>query len=265
MKRKNTLEKVMHTVIVGSVACLVLGFSSLFIKSININKINKAEYIIKSEDRLPYDYLKSVTVYIINTNPVEESLITYFDDETNEVRAVGTGTVIADKDGYFYIMTNKHVCNEKTVDNCWVSLTGDRKDNSVRLTFVRQAKTGVDLSLWKIENTKLPKNKSIKGLNVGHPQDKVFSVGQYLANAFIYAEGTMAGYDSDNESEIFNLPSAPGCSGSGIFNIDGELIAVLYAGNVVPLARWPIGGSMDTSKALAVSGKDVKEFIGDLI
>ena len=257
----DNFEKVINCVIVGSVACLVLGFSALTINSISFERSNKTEIVTKIEDKPSYEYLKSVTVYIVNNHPEQENF--YFDDhELNRV-SIGTGTIVANKDGYFYIMTNKHVCNIEDKDNCSISLNGDPSDATISLTYVREAKEDIDLSLWKVLAIELKGKTTIKGLNIGYIQNRVFSVGQYLGKAFIYSEGTFAGYGDGKE--IFNLPSAPGCSGSGIFNSNGELIAVLYAGSGVSLIQWPIGASMDTSKALAQSGSTVKEFLGSLI
>lgn len=202
--------------------------------------------------RSSYEYLKSVSVYLFQL--VEENT-------EGRHGFVGSGTVVADKDGYFYLLTNKHVCNKDNIDNCYV-IMGNKREDWYKLEFVKQTESEYDLALWRT-NIRLKDKRAIKGISVANPQQKVFSVGQYLSNKYIYTEGTMAGYE--DTSVLFNMPCAPGCSGSGIFDARRNLVAVLYAGNLVKIEGIPDGRSMDTSKAIAINGDIVRAFLKDIL
>lgn len=217
----------------------------------------EAQITVTSEgfQKPTYEYLKSVTVYIVHNEGLDQN--------GKPIISVGTGTVVDNVNGEFQILTNKHVCGIETndpevfttdVDHCYISLDGNPRHAFLKLQYVKSAKQGVDLELWKIQSILLPTKSIVRGFNTSNIQDPVYSTGHYLGIPFIYSEGTMAGYEGNDE--LFNMPSAPGCSGSGIFNSNGEVIAVLFAGNMVNMF------SMDTAKALAVSGKNVKEFLG---
>lgn len=243
-----------YTIITSVVLLLVFV---LYKQYHNLNRSIVTDTVVEKtiDNRPSYEYLKSVTVYIVHKMGIDE--------KTHKMEAaIGTGTVVKEVDNSFYILTNKHVCGNETEnpdayttdkENCYISVSGDPKFAFLKLTYVRSAKDGIDLELWKIDSALLPDKKVVKGFNIAHIQDNVYSVGQYLAIPFIYSEGTMAGYEKN--AEIYNIPSAPGCSGSGIFNKDGQIIAVLFAGNVIPPFQ------MDTAKAIAVSGLDVQEFV----
>lgn len=251
----DVVYNILRIVVIVAVASIILfvGYKQLNHFTRTTNPFVLVEKT--SDNRPTYEYLKSVTVYIVHKIGVHE--------DTGKMKAaIGTGTIVKEADNNYYILTNKHVCSDETedpnkftkdADNCYVSLTGDPTLAFVKLTYVRSAKESVDLELWKVDSALLPNKQVVKGFNVAHIQDHVYSVGQYLAVPFIYSEGTMAGYEFG--SELFNLPSAGGCSGSGIFNRDGEIVAILFAGNVIPPFQ------MDTAKAIAVPGKDVKEFV----
>lgn len=250
----DVVYNILRIVVIVTVASIILffGYKTIY----HVASANKPLVMVEktTDNRPTYEYLKSVTVYIVHKMGTHE--------DGKMKAAIGTGTVVKELDNNFYILTNKHVCSNETEDykkynqdpdNCYVSLTGDPRLAFVKLTYVRSAKEGIDLELWKVDSALLPNKQIVKGFNVAKIQDRVYSVGHYLAVPFIYSEGTFAG--NEFESELYNLPSASGCSGSGIFNSDGEIVSILFAGNVIPPFQT------DTAKAIGVPGKDVKEFV----
>lgn len=217
----------------------------LFIKLVN-------EELIELNKKPSYEYLQSVSVYVFQTDDIT-------DDEAKG--GVGSGTIVAERDGYYYILTNKHVCDIFDEGTCYV--VQDQENGQLHeLQFVKRTESQYDLSLWRIKVSELDNKQAINGINISYPQDSLYSVGSYLGNAYIYVEGTYAGYDGD--FSLANLSCAPGCSGSGIFNKDGELIGVIFAVNGVPLVGIPTLASMDTSKSLFINGDVVALFLKEL-
>lgn len=250
------IYNILKFTLIGFIASILI-FSSHRYYSHFVN-LYSSTIVSKTEDnRLSYEYLKSVTVYLVHKMGLDE--------ETGKTKmAIGTGTIVKLKDNNFYILTNKHVCGNETNDNdvfikdkehCYIAPTSDPTNAFLRLTYVLSAKYGVDLELWKIDSALLPDKQVVKGFNIAKIQDKVYTIGHYLSIPFIYSEGTMAGYEFG--SELYNLPCASGCSGSGIFNENGEIVSILNAGNRIGYFQ------VDTAKSIGVSGKSIAEFLGE--
>lgn len=200
-----------------------------------------------------YEGLKSSTVYIIKEHFLDSEVL----GELNPTEAsVGTGVIVKQRNNTSYILTNKHVCSEKNKKECFVEIFKYGSFVKIPLIFVKQAKSKYDLSLWKTDEI-LPNKKSIKGLKEAFPQDKVYSVGNYLGFKYIYTEGTFAGYEEDYS--ILNMSCVYGCSGSAVFNKDSYLIGLVFAGNKVSFFQ------VDTAKSLIVPYEIVKLFLEGVI
>lgn len=186
-----------------------------------------------------YEYLKSVTIYMLRK-------------DTEEDGAVGTGIYLVNQKGYAYILTNRHVCGDDAVDKCYAVF----KEGNIKLFPVAVSiNEKVDLALWRTSE-ELPEKNPIKGVGTNLKiKDKVYSVGNYLAIPYVYTEGNVS-LIMEN-STLFNLPCAPGCSGSGVFNKDGYLVGVIYAGfNITPF-------QFDTSKILGVKLDRILAFLNN--
>lgn len=248
------------TVIFTAIFVILVGFAIVIvsptIQSVNMKPTVKVVVQRIYDVRPSYEYLSSVTVYMVN--PMGDIK----DPEVQAGRA--TGTIVAIKNNEAYILTNHHVCQAEA-DNCYMSLTGKNLPKGlIKLTFVKSGDydKNIDLELWKVDASLIGDKQVIKGIRANKIADKVFSVGHYLGKPFIYTEGVKAG--EDNDGDIYNLPCVFGCSGSGIFNEDGEMVAVLYAGHIVP-TTLPFIGSFDTAKAIAVNYDNIKEFLKGII
>lgn len=188
------------------------------------------------QEKPSVEYLKSVTVYIFN-----------FDKDNLEFGSVGTGVVVEKKNGYYYILTNAHVCDDNSEGFCSVVVDG----RNILLDKVKVSQNPfVDLSLWKT-NQEINKNK-IKGisdnLKIGN---NYFSLGNYRAFPFVYTEGTYVG--NILGWIAFNMPIAGGCSGSGIFNKEGYLVGIIHSGT----------SKEDSTKAIAMASDAIKQFISN--
>ena len=195
-------------------------------------KLNKEK---KKNTSLSYDKIKKVTVRISGRKKA-----------TDTMGWLGTGIIVKITEDFTYILTNRHVAPIGAKINI------DNNNQYYPATILKNSAFN-DLSLIRI-NGKLRGKEIIKGFAKPVIQEKIYSVGMYLSNYYIYAEGTVAG-DSKESSLIVNLPSAPGCSGSGIFNSEGKVVGLLYGGYVVRYF------TSDTSKALCVPVSAIEAFL----
>jgi len=215
----------------------------------NLSKqINGQNEIYNLQNEKPfYHEMKKTVVYMARE--------IYFGQQL-QGKISGTGVIV--KQDYFntYILTNKHVCNEKHQNSCTIEIFKHDNIVSIPLTFIKQAKNGVDMALWKTSAI-LPNKQAIKGLHKAYPQDKVYSVGNYLGFPYIYTEGTFAGYEG--KSSVVNLPCVYGCSGSPVFDKEGCLIGLVYAVNKIGQYQ------VDTTKSIIVPYEELRLFLRGVI
>jgi len=212
------------SIVGGAVAYKAVVYSSSIMKQVN--------QMIK---RPSYAYLKSVTVRIIQ--------------KTEKGAFIGTGSIIEITDEYTYILTNKHVA-PMTTEGVYII---DEYSNKTKATVLGNC-FFADLSLIRIDG-KIEGKTKIKKIGQIDYSNNVYSVGMYLGYNYIYTQGTMAGYDRENNF-VMNMPGAGGCSGSGVFNVEGELVAVVFAGNWI---KFPV--QVETAKLLCINTWDIKMFL----
>lgn len=223
---------------------ILMGKITVLKNNFDFLKETKGSEIVIQEKEVVfplYDELKKSTLYLVNT--------------ANPVTMVGTGVLIK-KDGTTnYILTNKHVCDGTIIGNCYIEIVKHDKVVKIPLTYVAEDEYE-DLSLWKTSQF-LPEKQPIKGMAESVEQDKVYSVGNYLGIKYIYTEGTFAGYWRNDS--IINLPCSSGCSGSGVFDTDGNLVALVSAS-----FRTGIFDT-DSSKVICVPIESIKLFLKDIL
>ena len=167
---------------------------------------------------------------------------------------IGTGSIVKITEDYTYILTNKHVAPMGKV--MWV-IEGDKEYKATVLMNSEYA----DLSLVQVLG-KIPNKVAISKIDSIYVTDRVYSVGMYKGLDFIHTQGTVAGvYEEDLgfNSIIVNMPCAGGCSGSGVFDKDGDLVAVVYAGFYNGFS------SVDTAKSICIPGYIVKIFLEGIL
>jgi len=204
--------------------------------------IGNKEFLELQKNYPLYKDLKDMTVYMVNA-------------VSNESVGVGTGVVVKKTNTYSYILTNKHVCNKEDIGNCYIDIYKYNDFIRVPLKFV-QEDSKYDLALWKTSSF-LPNKKAIKGIKEALPQDKVYSVGNYLAIRDIYTEGTFAGYEE--EYFLMNMPCSYGCSGSGVFDKNSNLISLIFAVNQISPFQ------VDSTKVLSIPTEAIKNFLKDIL
>lgn len=198
-------------------------------------------------DKVPYDYLTDRTVIIFQEIP------------NTERGYLGTGVIVKITADFTYILTNKHMvqgCNEYL--NCYTLDSEGKRSIEV----VKKSSFEYDIALVKVTGKLLGK-KAIEKIVSPKIQERVYMVGHNLGRLYIYAEGYIAGYDTElNKSLVVGISSGPGNSGSGIINSKGELVGLLWGGRLV--SSFPYR-SLDTSSALCVDGKILKLFLKDIL
>lgn len=221
-----------------------------------VNKDSKiADYILSQSVKKPtYSLLKKRTVYIVGEVPKK---VTYSDGILNvRVREAwaGTGIVIKKEKGYTLILTNAHVAGKGKDE---VLLNVKEGDNYYPATVIKFHKK-LDMALLLVFGDLKDKVGVKKISTTLRPQNKVYCVGNYLGMEYFYSEGTMAGV-VEGEGIAMNLPVCYGNSGSGVYNQDGDLVAIVFA-----IFRVGYTG-VDTAKAICVRGSDIEKFVGFLV
>ena len=200
------------------------------------DKINNR---IEDEKFPSYEYLKKVTVRLFEKENVD-----------GNKGWIGTGIIVKVTEDFTYILTNKHIATIGT--HVFVN-----KNGKLYKVEILKNSAFVDLALVRLDE-KFPDKKAVRGFADHVIQEKVYSVGMYLGNSFIYTEGSVAGLGILGDL-LVNLPFATGCSGSGIFNSKGEVVGLLWGGNYVKKATY------DTSKARCVPTSAIKVFLREFI
>ena len=208
------------------------------------------EYKYIEKEKPTYKYLKSVTVRIKGEIPIKIN-----NDKSIRVpqKWGGTGVIIKiDKDKQeTYILTNAHV----TTKNKEAILMVEDVDRLIYAQVVKYHKY-LDLAVIKI-GVLLDNKNVIKGYSNIKPQKEVYLVGHHLGKAYLYGEGVFAGYRG--MYGIIQLPVLFGDSGSGVFNIDGKLVGIVFAGEI-----YNSKGAIDVAHGMIIETYNIKIFLRKL-
>ena len=141
----------------------------------------------------------------------------------------GSGVILRVDDHQAFILTNKHVIGERK-DNIHVLFyNGERGTATVEW----RAPGSVDIALLRCRVFSLDKYKRIEVLD-GHvgPGEKVFAIGNPMALAWSYTEGTISSVRTSHvdggEVELYQTqtPINSGNSGGGLYTAAGALVGV---------------------------------------
>lgn len=253
---KKEIKELLGSVVISVViAVMAIGGGAFAYKTISTltpstQKLQTNYYYIE-EDKPSYDYLKSVTVKL---SGCFSKCVESYDGSVDCGKSscwTGTGIVIKIDKKYTYILTNAHVAG-KNKENISLFVNNGNKELPIEIV---KYHNNLDLAVVKLKGT-LKNKRAIKGISVAKPQDAVYLVGHHLGRSYIYGEGVFAGYDGI--SDIIQIPCAFGNSGSGVFDKNGKLIAVVYAINRVGMFN------LDLSHAICVDGLSVELFLEQL-
>jgi S1-C subfamily serine protease len=228
-----------------------------FLNQLNTESINRAviDELIRLNKKLEketlkpsYDYLTSVTVFIF-----QRSI------ESEEHGSVGTGVIVKNTDGSSYILTNKHVCDKNGMTCVVVSKEGG-KIVQIPVYLYKEAEGEHDAQIL-ISQVPIPGKQAIRGLSEAKPQDAVFLVGHHLGRPYVYGEGVFAGYDAEG-TDIIQVPTLFGDSGSGVFNREGKLVGLVYAISGYSVGILP---AVDNGHGLIVNIAILRDLLKGLI
>lgn len=247
-------------IIVGYVA-YVLAVVVINILPISDPVATALPVVIQTEVKPSYDYLKSVTVVVYGKGEetpasLEEKFRQEKDDtDEGKVKWIATGVIVRITSRYTYILTNAHVTGSKMKN-----VTLYIKDELLKVEGECIAyHKNIDIAVIRVKGRLIGK-RAIKGIAIARPQDKVYLVGNYLAHIYTYGEGVFAGYNDTDD--IIQLPCLFGDSGSGVFNKDGNLVALVQGvegqiiGGIFPL--------IDVAHTLCVDSSSIELFLNTI-
>lgn len=142
----------------------------------------------------------------------------------------GSGTVIQYKD-LTLVLTAKHVA-DGVLGSSYLVANKDEQRNSILIYQSKEHDIAVLLVQTEFRYLKPMPWKPTKSYNVG--TDIVYS-GHPSWHKLMSFEGRIVGYEQDPNAGtqlIVNTYGWFGCSGSGIYNTDGELVGILYGVDV---------------------------------
>jgi len=224
-------------------------FTCLFIIGLvlfSFTVYNSAETVSDSKSVISYEYLKARTVYIAGTAKSEDRAVQW----------AGTGVVVKKTEHLTYILTNNHVAGwyeDAELDALAIYVQSESR--YIRVTSIIRHKL-LDMAVIIIEENLADKVAITEGVGEVFPSNKVFVVGHHLGRKYVYGEGVFAGYDG--LSGIIQVPVCYGNSGSGVFDIKGRLVGLVFAISGVN------NFCVDVSHGLIVNGGDVKAFLNTM-
>jgi len=248
---KNNYKKLLK--VIGVI--LFVSILSLIIDGGRITNINNHITVTSENIRLSYDYLTSVTVCIQGQSSGQEDTL----DEImtkgyycTEMGWLGTGVIIAVKNGYTYILTNAHVAGRGMKDPV---LTVEDRYREKPAELVNMHGT-LDMAVIRVKGI-LHDKQAIKELNVGKVQDNVYLCGHNLGRKYLYGEGVIAGYQDANL--VVQIPTLFGNSGSGVFNTKGELVGLIFScSGTVLMGIFPV---IDVAHGIAIDGEFIQLYL----
>jgi S1-C subfamily serine protease len=184
----------------------------------------------------------------------------------------GSGVIIYADRLFIYIMTNYHVIRDLDTDSAYVKFVGSMVDSCVKNVMTIAYEEASDLAIIVIPRS--TEDFKIAEVAKESPKsgDEILNIGFPLGLTLFCSRGTY----TDVHSKYFfssDLATAPGASGSPIFNSDGKLIGLIQAINLEPLpknkywGRCEIKGSILylVRSSIGINLKTIKHFLGNLL
>ena len=153
-----------------------------------------------------------------------------YEGQLTGIGSSGTGFGIAYQENSTIIMTAGHVCepmiDKPGYENELSVLTVDGKKIDVEETIISKTQ---DLCLMKVNEilpiAKIAKSEPKSGDKIKYSG---YPAGVYIPGTLHYFDGYMGGKDGEN-NHMYNIPTVGGASGSPIYNLDGEVVAIVSA------------------------------------
>lgn len=205
--------------------------------------------LLMSCDKIKQESLNYLSETVVKANVKIEVTST-----SGQIRGNGSGTIITESQGYYYVITNHHVVypdSDNTFNYKIIDI--DNNDYVATITDISLEKDLAILRFSKINSLEVVKISS-KTLKEGNT---VFTISNPEGKRNIITTGKISSISIVNETKgkfIFHTaPISKGSSGSMLLNEDGKLIG---------LNTWVTDqGSEEKELSIAISLDTIKEFI----
>lgn len=170
------------------------------------------------------------------------------DKETGKefIVAVGSGVVVSKTETGNVILTNHHVCTDNILTLVQVGPTIKRvRDTHDRIFYTYNIRYSEEIDIClvfakamqapPVKIATAPPKKAEVVFNISAPRGIFFPDGDGdegmapiimgIFNGYVLKEGQ----DKNHPAALFTINLAPGSSGSGIFNSDGELLGLIHS------------------------------------
>jgi tetratricopeptide (TPR) repeat protein/V8-like Glu-specific endopeptidase len=182
---------------------------------------------------------------------------------------VGSGVIIHRQGNLYTLVTNRHVicgepnCSSTNNTEIYSLNTTDGQKYQINPTAIKFLGNEVDLAIMQFRSDRsYPVVKVGSGLKV---TDTVFTAGFPLeSQAFTFGEGNVIATvnkriqgDKGGYSIIYDAFTLPGMSGGGVFNNNGELVAIhgigdRYTAGTEVESDWRIGNKLGFNRGIPV-------------
>jgi S1-C subfamily serine protease len=148
----------------------------------------------------------------------------------------GSGVVIYADKLFIYILTNCHVVSNINLEEAYVKFVGNMFDTCVKNIIPTAFEYSSDLAIIVIP--RVTENFLIAELAAETPNtgDEILNIGFPISIVHFCSRGT---YTKTNSRYFFSsdLATAPGASGSPVFNKEGKLVGLIRAINLAPMPK----------------------------
>ena len=169
--------------------------------------------------------------------------------------ATGSGVIVKSSPTDSLVLTNRHVCD--AIDNGHIDIVLPDKSKVAGDIIKRSNK--FDLCLIKINKANLPTASILvkhriyqKIFNFSSPSGKQF----FKSSGYLGADRVEVYGGHKYNIVMVSLPTMRGMSGSGVFDVNDNLIGILF---IAYISKYEVGGVMGQM----IPASDVIEFLGD--
>ena len=161
-------------------------------------------------------------------NFVEPSVVYIEVDKSNGNSIIGSGFIVNERGD---IITNRHVLEDAVRAK---ATTPDGREYNI--TEITGAHPKLDLMVGATTLVKNPRKVPQSFLRLA-PQpaekgEKIYAFGNPQGNTFSVSDGIVAGYREEGTNMQYTAPVSPGSSGGPIVNTSGNVVAVVWGGDI---------------------------------
>jgi S1-C subfamily serine protease len=159
--------------------------------------------------------------------------------QINDINIRASGILIGRQGNLYTMATTKHVVKAISKHNSFSLHTADGQTHQVTISGVKKLDSDLDIATIQFRSAKSYKVAQIANQNISKVDDKVYAAGFLVqssekeSNSFAFGEGKIIAAvhkrlknDKGGYTVMYNAPTLPGMSGGGVFNQNGQLVAL---------------------------------------